>query len=60
MSFKKTLRKTDRLAVESTGNSRWFLNQLKESVKKIVVVNPRQFKVICESSKKTDKTDAEQ
>ncbi len=58
--FKKSIHKTDRIAIESTGNSRWFFNQLQGSVKEIVVVNPRQFKVISESSRKTDKVDAEQ
>ena len=57
--FKRELRESDRLAVESTGNSRWFMNQVKDLVKEVVVVNPLQFKVIVESSKKTDKADAE-
>jgi transposase len=45
--------------VESTGNSRWFTGQIQESVSKVVVVNPSQFKVIVNSSKKTDKADSE-
>ena len=57
--FKRDLRQTDRLAVESTGNSRWFLNQVEDKVKEVIVVNPGQFKVIVDSSKKTDKADAE-
>jgi len=57
--FKKDLRQTDRIAVESTGNSRWFLNQVKDKVSEVIVVNPGQFKVIVNSSKKTDKADAE-
>lgn len=57
--FKKGLRQTDRIAVESTGNSRWFMNQIKDKVAEVVVVNPSQFKVIVNSSKKTDKADAE-
>jgi len=58
--FKKQLNKEDHLAVETTGNTRYFVNQVKESVKRVVVVNPRQFKVISHSVKKTDKQDAEQ
>lgn len=57
--FKKDLRHTDRIAVESTGNSRWFFNQVKDKVDEVIVVNPGQFKVIVNSSKKTDKADAE-
>jgi transposase len=58
--FKKSLNKEDHLAVESTGNTRYFMNQVKEAVGRVVVVNPRQFKVISNSVKKTDKQDAEQ
>jgi transposase len=57
--FKKGFRQSDRVAIESTGNSRWFMNQVKDFVAAVVVVNPFQFKVIVESSKKTDKGDAE-
>jgi transposase len=57
--FKKDLRQTDRIAVESTGNSRWFLNQVKDKVSEVTVVNPGQFKVIVNSTKKTDKADSE-
>jgi len=57
--FTKGLRQTDRIAVESTGNSRWFSNQVKDKVSEVIVVNPGQFKVIVNSSKKTDKADAE-
>lgn len=58
--FRKSLKKDDRLAVETTGNTRYFVNQIKGSVDRIVIVNPRQFKVISNSVKKTDKQDAEQ
>lgn len=57
--FKKGLKPTDRVALESTGNSRWFRNQIKDLVGKVVVVNPKQFKVISESSRKTDRNDSE-
>lgn len=58
--FKKQLNKEDHLAVESTGNTRYFVNQVKDCVNRVVIVNPRQFKVISSSVKKTDKQDAEQ
>ena len=57
--FKRGLQQTDRIAVESTGNSRWFLNQVKDKVSEVTVVNPCQFKVIVNSTKKTDKADSE-
>jgi transposase len=57
--LRRDLRKTDRLAVEATGNARWFSDQVKDWVEKVVVVNPRQFKVISQSVRKTDETDAE-
>jgi len=53
-SFSRSLQKTDRIAVESTGNSRWFVTQVEDMVREVIVVNPKQFKVISESSKKTD------
>jgi transposase len=56
--FLKTLRKNDLLAVEATGNTSWFVEQIADRVKKIVVVNPYQFEVIRKSVKKTDKHDA--
>ena len=57
--FTRQLRQTDRIAVESTGNSRWFMNQVNGFLDEVVVVNPSQFKVIVDSSKKTDKSDTE-
>lgn len=56
--FVKSLQKTDELAVEATGNTRWFVSQVKEAVGRVVVVNPRGFEVVCKSVKKTDKADA--
>jgi len=56
--FLKSLRRTDRLAVEATGNTRWFVAQVKELVQRVVVVNPNQFEVIRKSVKKTDRHDA--
>lgn len=57
-SFILTLRKTDLLAVESTGNSNYFYKHVIKSVKEIKVVSPGQFNVIRTSVKKTDKNDA--
>lgn len=56
--FAQTLRKRDQLAVEATGNTAWFVEQITDRVKKVVVVDPNKFKVILKSVKKTDKNDA--
>jgi transposase len=56
--FCKTLRKRDRVAVEATGNTRWFVGQIRQRVKEVVVVNPSKFEVITKSTNKTDKHDA--
>lgn len=48
----------DELAIEATGNSAWFRDQVLACVGRVVVVNPSQFKVIRKSVKKTDKNDA--
>jgi len=56
--FRKTLRKQDELAVEATGNTAWFAEQISARVSRVVVVDPHQFKVIRKSVKKTDKHDA--
>jgi transposase len=45
-------------AVESTGNTRYFRNQLLQSGIGVKVVNTMKFKVVAESVKKTDKRDA--
>ena len=57
-TFRKTLRKRDHVAVEATGNTAWFMEQLRGRVRKIIPVDPNQFKVIRKSVKKTDKHDA--
>ncbi len=56
--FVRGLKKTDAVAVEATGNSRWFVNQVKERVGKIVIVNPQAFEVVKKSVNKTDRNDA--
>lgn len=57
-AFKKTLRKSDEVAVESTGNTGYFVRAIEKEVKRVRVINPRQFKVITMSVKKTDDEDA--
>lgn len=47
-----------RLAVESTGNTRYFKRVLEQAGYGVVVINPLKFKVINESVKKTDRHDA--
>jgi len=56
--FKQSLRATDELAVEATGNTEFFVDTVESCVSRVVVINPRQFKVITKSVKKTDKNDA--
>lgn len=56
--FKRELREEDIVAVESTGNTRYFVNQISDDVHEVKVINPIQFKVITNSVKKTDKNDA--
>ena len=57
--FLQTLRRSDQVAVESTGNTRMFYEAIQTRVKRVVIVNPSQFKVISQSVKKTAKNDAE-
>ena len=57
--FISSLHPDDHVAVEVTGNTRYFVKSIEPYVRKVVVVNPRQFRVIEESIKKTDRNDAE-
>lgn len=57
-AFKKHLGPEDEVAVESTGNTGYFVHEIEKLVKRIRIVNPIQFKVIANSVKKTDKIDA--
>lgn len=52
------LRPDDTLAVEVTGNTRLFVDAVRPHVKRVVVVNPQQFKVVSSSVNKTDDNDA--
>jgi len=57
--FKKGLDKETEVAIEATGNSKFFYDSIVEEAKRVRVINPLQFKVISESVKKTDRRDAE-
>src|ERR1051325_3832745 len=56
--FTKKLRPSDQIAVEVTGNTRLFHEAVAPYVKRVVAVDPNQFKVISHSVKKTDPNDA--
>jgi transposase len=56
--FCATLGKTDEVAVESTGNTGYFVGQITPCVNRVRIVNPSQFKIIAQSVKKTDAHDA--
>ena len=56
--FLKQLRATDEVAVEVSGNTRFFYDAVAPRVSKLVVVNTTQFRVISESINKTDDNDA--
>ncbi len=48
----------DHIAVEATGKTAWFCDEIRACVGRIVVVNPRKFQVIRKSVSKTDRNDA--
>jgi len=52
--FKRTLRKTDKVAVEATGNICYFVSQICRCVEEVIVVDPNKFEVIKKSVNKTD------
>ena len=56
-SFKLAKNKI-RIGVETTGNVWFFVKQMESSVGEIQVINTMKFKVIVESTSKTDKRDA--
>lgn len=57
--FVKKLRASDEVAVEATGNTRWFYDAVRPHVARVVVVATNQFRVITQSVKKTDANDAQ-
>jgi transposase len=58
-AFCLSLDANDDIAVEATGNTAWFCDEIRPCVGRVVVVNPRQFQVIRKSVNKTDKNDAQ-
>ena len=56
--FIADLESCDIVAVESTNNTRYFVNSIRGHVHDVKVINPSQFKVISKSVKKTDENDA--
>ncbi len=56
--FKRGLKKTDCVAVEATGNTRYFVDEISHLVKRVVVVDPNKFEIIKSSVSKTDENDA--
>ena len=56
--FTRQLRASDEVAVEMTGNTRFFHQAVAPHVARLVTVDPNQFKVISQSVKKTDPNDA--
>jgi transposase len=57
-AFKRNLETGDEIAVESTGNTGFFVREIESKIKRVRIVNPIQFKVISSSVKKTDEQDA--
>jgi len=57
--FVSELRSTDENAVEVTGNTRLFYDAVVGRVRRVVVVNPSEFKVISQLVNKTDDNDAQ-
>lgn len=57
-AFCLSLSADDEVAVEATGNSAYFRDEVVSCVGRFVTVNPSQFQVIRKSVKKTDKHDA--
>ena len=57
--FKESLRKTDQVGIEATGNAGYLGREIESKIKQLQLINPWQFKVISRSVKKTDERDAE-
>jgi len=56
--FKSELDQKDVVGVESTGNTRYFVERIRDCVNEVKVINPSRFKVISQSVQKTDRRDA--
>lgn len=58
-AFKESLKKTDQVGIEATGNAGYLGREIEGEIKRLQLINPWQFKVISRSVKKTDERDAE-
>ena len=58
MDFARTLRTSDEVVIEATGNSAAVERLLRPFVKRVAVANPRLVKAIAYARVKTDKVDA--
>jgi len=56
--FGKTLRSSDEVVIEATGNSLAVLRVLTPFVSRVIIANPLQVKAIAQAHVKTDKIDA--
>ena len=56
--FSEALHAEDEVAVEATGNSTWFRDQVLLFASHVAIIAPWQFEVTRRSVKKTDKHDA--
>lgn len=56
--FLLKLKKEDHVAVESTGNTGFFVEHVSKAVGKVVIVDPNKFDIVKKSTKKTDANDA--
>jgi transposase len=58
LDFLFEIEKEDVVAVEATGNTRFFVESIEKAVSRVVVVDPNKFEVIKKSTKKTDENDS--
>lgn len=56
--FIEALKKDDYVFIEASTNTFTFSDVIKDRVKKVMVIDPFQFRAIADSGKKTDKIDA--
>jgi len=47
-----------RVVIEASGTSRWIAELAESCGHEVIVANPREFRLICESHRKTDRNDA--
>jgi transposase len=58
LEFARTLRPDDEVVLEATGNTMAIVRLLKPHVKRVVIANPLQVRIIAEAKAKTDRIDA--